>query len=115
MDNGKAHTRVYKGGITTVLNEETIILAWVRLNIHLRLLKLTGPTTGQRFCFTQGNWELQELLKGLKHRLELLSISEPEMVISDCCCHVSKAIHEVFPNAVVCLDVWHFLMRCVVL
>ncbi|KAI1782342.1 hypothetical protein LXA43DRAFT_906053 [Ganoderma leucocontextum] len=33
------------------------------------------------------------------------------MVISDCCCHVAKAIHEVFPDAVVCLDVWHFLMR----
>ncbi|KAI1781644.1 hypothetical protein LXA43DRAFT_908157 [Ganoderma leucocontextum] len=33
------------------------------------------------------------------------------MVISDCCCHVAKAVHDVFPDAVVCLDVWHFLMR----
>ncbi|KAI1792880.1 hypothetical protein LXA43DRAFT_972225 [Ganoderma leucocontextum] len=33
------------------------------------------------------------------------------MVISDCCCHVSNAIHDVFPDAVVCLDVWHLLMR----
>ncbi|KAI1781643.1 hypothetical protein LXA43DRAFT_908159, partial [Ganoderma leucocontextum] len=29
VNNGKAHTRVYKGGITSVLNEESIILAWV--------------------------------------------------------------------------------------
>ncbi|KAI1781716.1 hypothetical protein LXA43DRAFT_907964 [Ganoderma leucocontextum] len=33
------------------------------------------------------------------------------MVISDCCCHVARAIHDVFPDAVVCLDVWRFLMR----
>ncbi|KAI1796505.1 hypothetical protein LXA43DRAFT_879937 [Ganoderma leucocontextum] len=33
------------------------------------------------------------------------------MVISNCCCHVAKAIHDVFPDAVVCLDVWHFLMQ----
>ncbi|PIL36750.1 hypothetical protein GSI_00439 [Ganoderma sinense ZZ0214-1] len=95
VDRGKTHTRVYKGGITSVVNEQSIILAW-------------------RFCFTQGNWELVELLKGVKRRLELLGVSEPEMVISDCCCHVAKAIHDVFPDAVVCLDVWHFLMRYLV-
>ncbi|KAI1788922.1 hypothetical protein LXA43DRAFT_893783 [Ganoderma leucocontextum] len=33
------------------------------------------------------------------------------MVISDCCCHVANAIHDVFPDAAVCLDVWHLLMR----
>ncbi|KAI1782219.1 hypothetical protein LXA43DRAFT_906421 [Ganoderma leucocontextum] len=33
------------------------------------------------------------------------------MVISDCCCHVANTIHEVFPDAAVCLDVWHLLMR----
>ncbi len=35
VDNGKTHTCVYKGGITTVLNEETIILAWVRTCVVL--------------------------------------------------------------------------------
>ena len=29
VNNGKTHTCVYKGGITTVLNEETVIMAWV--------------------------------------------------------------------------------------
>ena len=33
------------------------------------------------------------------------------MVISDCCCHVANAIHDVFPEAVVCLDAWHLLIR----
>ncbi|KAI1788923.1 hypothetical protein LXA43DRAFT_843469, partial [Ganoderma leucocontextum] len=55
VDSGKTHTCVYKGGITTIINEETVIVAW-------------------RFCFTQGNWELQELLKGVKRRLELLGV-----------------------------------------
>ncbi|PIL35895.1 hypothetical protein GSI_01555 [Ganoderma sinense ZZ0214-1] len=94
-DKDKTHTCVYKGGITTVLNEETVIVAW-------------------RFCFTQGNWELQELLQGIKRRLTLRGVPEPDMVVSDCCCHVAKAIHEVFPDAVVCLDVWHLLMQYLV-
>ncbi|KAI1782538.1 hypothetical protein LXA43DRAFT_905505 [Ganoderma leucocontextum] len=33
------------------------------------------------------------------------------MVISDCCCHVANAVHDVFPDTTVCLDVWHLLMR----
>ena len=80
---------------------------------------LTGCSSSyrtQHFCFTQGNWELQELLRGIKRRLELLGVPwQLATAVSDCCCHVANALDDVFPGAAVCLDAWHLLMRYAVL
>ncbi|KAI0742908.1 hypothetical protein C8Q80DRAFT_1053238, partial [Daedaleopsis nitida] len=65
----------------------------------------------QRFCHTQSNSEVEELLMGIKRRLNLLGCAEPEVAVADNCCHVKHAIRRVFPDIAVCLDVWHFMMR----
>lgn len=65
----------------------------------------------QRFCQTQLNAEIEEMLTGLKRRFALLGVADPEMAIVDNCCHVKNAIRRVFPDISVLLDVWHFMMR----
>ncbi|KAA1480032.1 hypothetical protein DENSPDRAFT_905230, partial [Dentipellis sp. KUC8613] len=64
-----------------------------------------------RFCQSQAHDEIREQLKGLKDRFEALSVAEPEMAIVDNCCQVRQAIEDIFPEIVVLLDVWHFMMR----
>ncbi|KAI0368260.1 hypothetical protein BV20DRAFT_1037239 [Pilatotrama ljubarskyi] len=64
-----------------------------------------------QFCQTQSNNEIQEFLQGLKNRFSLLNVPDPEVVVADNCCHVRKAIKNVFPDTHVGLDVWHMLMR----
>ena len=67
----------------------------------------------QRFCQTQGHSEIEELLRGLKRRFELLGIDPPEIAIADNCCQVRAVLVKVFESIWVCLDVWHFMMRSV--
>ena len=46
MDHGKPHIPVDKGGITTTVNGETVIMAWVRLVFILESSRvLTAPST----------------------------------------------------------------------
>ncbi|KAI0696201.1 hypothetical protein C8T65DRAFT_583603, partial [Cerioporus squamosus] len=71
----------------------------------------------QRFLTDQGHSQVEEILQGIKRRLTLLGISDPEIAVADNCCHIRSAIVKAFPDIAVVLDVWHFLMRyliCVV-
>ncbi|KAJ6460701.1 hypothetical protein C8R47DRAFT_1226202 [Mycena vitilis] len=92
VDDSKAHTRVMKGGILSVLNELNQIISW-------------------RFCQSGSASEIVELLQGLKTRLDALGVPYPEMVTVDNCCHVKTQILSVIPDIRVLLDVFHFLMR----
>ncbi|RDX39514.1 hypothetical protein OH76DRAFT_1324060, partial [Lentinus brumalis] len=91
-DKDKARTKVWTGGLQSVMNEKNLIIAW-------------------RLCLTQANAEVQELLEGVSRRLYLLEFAQPEMAVADNCCHVRAAIRKVFPDIAVVLDVWHFIMR----
>ncbi|KAI0658951.1 hypothetical protein C8Q70DRAFT_899100, partial [Cubamyces menziesii] len=102
VSDDKSRTKFYKGGIETVLNEQNLIIAWVSVLPRLSV---------RRFCNTQANSELEEILIGLKRRFALLGVANPEMAVVDNCCHVKNAIKHVFPDIAVCLDVWHFMMR----
>ncbi len=114
IDDANTRTKSYKGGIETVLNEKDLIIAWVRHFVFLLAGLRSGRTewcptynVKQRFCQT-------ELLLGLKRRFTLLGITDPEMAVVDNCRHnVKAAIKKAFPDIVVCLNVWHFIMRCV--
>ncbi|KAJ7077700.1 hypothetical protein B0H15DRAFT_954994 [Mycena belliarum] len=92
VDPAKAHTKLMKGGILSVLNELNQIISW-------------------RFCQSGSTTEIVELLEGLKTRLDLLGVNQPEMVTVDNCCHVKNQILGVFPHIKVLLDVYHFMMR----
>ncbi|CDO77058.1 hypothetical protein BN946_scf184455.g8 [Trametes cinnabarina] len=92
VDTARKHEKQWGGGILSALNER-------------------GQTLGWQFCQTQSNAEIEEFLRGLKRRFGLLEVPDPEIAVSDNCCHVRKAIINVFPDAHVCLDVWHTLMR----
>ncbi|KAF9019632.1 hypothetical protein BDZ89DRAFT_1164575 [Hymenopellis radicata] len=64
-----------------------------------------------RICMTQANTELQEMLAGLKRRCDLLRVAYPEMLIADNCCHVRGSVIKVIPSIKVAQDIWHLLMR----
>ncbi|KAF9004963.1 hypothetical protein BDZ89DRAFT_1169035 [Hymenopellis radicata] len=81
-----------KGGIVSFLNEKNEIVGW-------------------RICMTQANTELQEMLAGLKRRCDLLRVAYPEMLIADNCCHVRGSVIKVIPSIKVAQDIWHLLMR----
>ena len=70
-------------------------------------------TALQRFCQTQANGEIEELLGGIRERCGALGVPDPEIVVVDNCCHVRRAIERALPNASTVLDVWHFIMRYV--
>ncbi|KAJ7157998.1 hypothetical protein C8R43DRAFT_1180381 [Mycena crocata] len=92
VDESRARTKLMKGGILSILNENNIIISW-------------------RFCQSGSATEIVELLEGLKARLELLGVPLPEMVTVDNCCTVGNKIRDVLPLIKVLLDVYHFIMR----
>ncbi|KAI0698413.1 hypothetical protein C8T65DRAFT_581918, partial [Cerioporus squamosus] len=63
------------------------------------------------WCHSLAHAEIEELLDGIRRRLEMLDIASPEIAVADNCCHVKAAIRKVFPDIDVVLDVWHFVMR----
>ncbi|KAG1774617.1 hypothetical protein EV702DRAFT_1047571 [Suillus placidus] len=78
----KKKSRVLKGGIISLMNENSEIVGWI-----------------------------SELLQGLKTRCGALDVPPPEIFVADNCCHVHSAVVVVFPGATMKLDVWHFIMR----
>ena len=68
-------------------------------------------TDCQRFCQSQSPAEITEVLKGLKERYTSLHVPFPEMVVTDNCCHVRRAIKEAFNDIAIVLDVHHFMRR----
>ncbi|KAJ7601836.1 hypothetical protein DFH06DRAFT_1351920 [Mycena polygramma] len=92
VDESKAHTKLMKGGILSILNERNEIISW-------------------RFCQSGSVNEIVELLEGLKARLDLLGVPHPEAVTVDNCCHVRNQILGVLPLIKILLDVYHFMMR----
>jgi hypothetical protein len=101
-------TKLMKGGIVSTVNEGTEILAWVSILNAFPYEVLTLP---QRFCQSQANAEIGEMLSGIRRRFEELGIPFAEMMVVDNCCHVRNEILKWFPDIVVVLDVYHFLMR----
>ncbi|KAG1769928.1 hypothetical protein EV702DRAFT_1049495 [Suillus placidus] len=78
----KKKSRVLKGGIISLMNENSEIVGWI-----------------------------SELLQGLKTRCGALDVPPPEIFVADNCCHVRSAVVVVFPGATMKLDMWHFIMR----
>lgn len=119
MNDSNARTRLFTGGLHTVINENNLILAFVRPRFLLTSQAMRWwyhapnlmTASYKRFCHTQLNAEVEEMLTGLKRRFTLLGVADPEMAIVDNCCHVKNAFRRVFPDIAVLLDVWHFLMR----
>ncbi len=109
-DKDKARTKVWTGGLQSVVNEKNLIIAWVCPSL-LPVTIVADSATPQRLCLSQANVEVQELLEGVARRLHLLDFAQPEMATADNCCHVRAAIRKVFPDIDVVLDVWHFIMR----
>ncbi|KAJ7606467.1 hypothetical protein DFH06DRAFT_1348008 [Mycena polygramma] len=87
VDESKAHTKLMKGGILSILNERNEIISW-------------------RFCQSGSVNEIVELLEGLKARLDLLGVPYPEAVTVDNCCHVRNQILGVLPLIKILLDVY---------
>jgi hypothetical protein len=74
-------------------------------------MMLTYP---QRLAASGSHRILGDMLKGIKRRSEILQVW-PVDFIADNCCQVYSEIKRVFPSASVCLDVWHFKQRSVLL
>ncbi|KAI0287553.1 hypothetical protein BC826DRAFT_916945 [Russula brevipes] len=67
-------------------------------------------THHQRLAASGSHRVLGDILKGIKRRGEILQVW-PVDFIADNCCQVRSEIKRVFPNASMCLDVWHFKQR----
>ena len=106
-----------RGGIETVLNDDNQIISWVSTHLSLRLPLTHKPSlySSKSFLDDQANSSVERIIQGLARRFALLGIDAPEMAIADNCCHVKNALVKVFPRIRVCLDVWHFMMRYVLL
>ena len=98
VEKNKSRSRAFKGGLITVINERNHVISWVSLPSRLRMAGRRELVRHQRFCHTQANAELEELLRGLKRRFALLGIPEPEIATVDNCCHVKNAYLNVFPE-----------------
>ncbi|TCD60736.1 hypothetical protein EIP91_009619 [Steccherinum ochraceum] len=80
------------GGVFTVVNEFNEMLGfWCLL--------------------TQHNAELTRIFEGIAARYDIIGADQPEVVISDNCCHIESALKAAFPNVVSLLDVKHFGAR----
>ncbi|KAF7969565.1 hypothetical protein HWV62_26925 [Athelia sp. TMB] len=85
VDANHSHSKLMSGGILSALNEFNEIIAWA-----------------------------EEVLKGIHLRLEILGLPAPEMIVVDNCCQVRARITRVLPDARVVLDMYHFMMRYLV-
>ncbi|KAJ3534877.1 hypothetical protein NM688_g7062 [Phlebia brevispora] len=89
VDKAKRHDDLMKGGILSMINESNEILAW-------------------RFCQTQHNAEITEMLEGLVTRCKMQGVDPPKMAISDTCCKTRNALTPVLGDIFIGLDVYHF-------
>ena len=49
---------------------------------------------------------------GVKHRHIALGVPMPEMIVTDNCCQVHRAVESALPETDCILNVWHFIARC---
>ena len=110
----------------TVLSEAGQTIWWVSARfvgfepaglgcLDCDLMGFVGAVSHQGFCQNQTNAELEKIFRGLVRRFELLGVPLPAQVIADCCCYIARAILNAMPGVHVALDVWHFVMRYVIL
>jgi hypothetical protein len=99
--------------LLSIVNESNEIVAWVCLLYNQLTSVRTYKALLQRFCQSQANGEIGEVLEGLKKRCEMISVPYPEMVVADNCCHVRSEVVRCLPSTDVVLDVYHFMMRYV--
>lgn len=106
------HDTPMKGGVTSIINEMSEIVAWVSIGYLAHscdgLMSVCSP---QRFCQTQSASEITEMLQGYVERCGLLGVLLALMVIVDNCCHSRNAILAALPLTLVVLDVFHFKQR----
>ncbi|KAF8423457.1 hypothetical protein L210DRAFT_3570273 [Boletus edulis BED1] len=72
-----------------------------------------GEIVAWRLCQTKANAEITELLMGIRRRHEALGLPMPEMMVTDNCCQVRRAVESALPEADCILDMWHFIARYV--
>jgi hypothetical protein len=56
-----------------------------------------------------------EVLEGIKRRCEELGMELPSMLVADNCCQIEKEAHKAMPDIQICLDVYHFMMRYILI
>jgi hypothetical protein len=113
IDKDRNRVKLLKGGILSVINEKSEILAWVcRQNNFLVHHYSFQFYWYQRFCQSASPAEIHELLEGIKRRCSVGERELPEILVVDNCCQVRRQVCEVMPEILVVLDVYHFLMRC---
>jgi hypothetical protein len=111
-DNQCRRSKELRGGILSMLNEKGEIVAWVCLPFHPDVVRC--PQTDkfiQRLCQTKANAEMTELLTGIRRRHEALGLPMPEMMVTDNCCQVRRAVQSALPETDCILDVWHLIAR----
>ena len=102
-------SRELRGGILSMLNEKGEIVAWVCLLGNVWCPQTDGFV--QRLCQTKANAEMTELLTGVRRRHEALGLPMPEMMVTDNCCQVRRAVQSALPETDCILDVWHSIAR----
>ncbi|KAJ3477525.1 hypothetical protein NLI96_g10403 [Meripilus lineatus] len=92
VDSKGARHRVGKGGILSVINERSEIVAW-------------------RVCQTKKGAEMTELLSALRTRYEILGVPLPWGFIVDDCCAMRPSIEAAMKDVLVLLDIFHCIAR----
>ncbi|CAA7261854.1 unnamed protein product [Cyclocybe aegerita] len=88
LEKDKTHTKMFKGGILSVINERSETLAWS-----------ASPE------------ETRVVLEGIKKRHDVLQVPQPNTVVVDNCCQVRWHVSGGLPGSDVVLDVHHFMSR----
>lgn len=110
-DSHRQKSRELHGGILTMLNEKGEIVAWVRLCYTPTQKYSMTDLFVQRLCQTKANAEITELLTGVRRRHEVLGLPMPQMMVTDNCCQVRRAVQSALPETTCVLDAWHFIAR----
>ena len=106
MEKNRVHMKIMKGGVLSVINERSEIIAWVCTLIdHGSLPYLMMP---QCFCQSASLAEATEILERIRNQCRELGIPYPELAVVDNCCTVHAFINVSLPDLEVVLDVWHF-------
>ncbi|KAG6379441.1 hypothetical protein JVT61DRAFT_11916 [Boletus reticuloceps] len=85
-DSHCRRSKELRGGILSMINEKGKIVAW-------------------RLCQTKANAEITELLMGIRCRPESMGLPMPEMMVTDNCCQVRRAVESALPEADCILDI----------
>lgn len=109
VEKDRARTKLFKGGILSVINKRSEILGWVSNKVFLYLIE--GLKRHQCFCLSASPDEITEFLQGYMRRCQMLRVAPPEMVIIDNCCNMRNAIQKAIAGVPVRLDVHHFVNR----